>query len=546
MAKASDYGSGDYGFDPRQTRQTSFCRCSKARAKAQACLYILLSKLFLALKSYSPSLPLCGVFYKTLMMLPVNEEAKKDAGLKVLVVLYTITSQGSYNIVTMLEKAVSEEVISFLKVTEAKGSSSGPRVLWRKYESYDMLCTFCVSEKEDSSIRKAGAAIYRLLKNYGVGTIVLPTELKPDTLAEGALLASFDYDYLKKKKSLRMVVVPREENQMFQRASCVVAGQNFSRFLSNTPSNLMTPRIFTEYTRKYMKDLENIEILEYRRPWAEERRMGLFLAVANGSEEELRFLHIKYRGGAKDEVMVALVGKGITFDSGGISLKPAAKMGEMKMDMTGAASVVSTIGVLSKLRVKINVDAFVPLCENMPSGKATKPGDVAIASNGKSVEVENTDAEGRLILGDAILYAQEHNPRYVIDIATLTGAMSVALGSVYSGFFSNDNGFAELVEKAGNLTGDMVWRMPLHEGYRSQLDSEVADIKNVGTRAGGSCVAAMFLKEFVEKPTRWAHFDIAGTMCDSVFSEIYGKGSPGSGVRMLVALLESIANETSE
>lgn len=477
-------------------------------------------------------------------LLPVNKESVKSNGLKALVVVYTTDSK-DYKVLTTLQDDVAWEVVSFLKATEAKDSSTSPKILFRKYESYDMLCMVYVSEKNSHSIRKAGACVYKCMKNYGVGTIVLPTEFKPELLAEGAFLGSFSYDYLREKKSQRINIVSRDESHKVSKTSIVASGQNFCRFLANTPANLMTPKIFCDYTREYLKTLENIEILEYERSWAEGEKMGLFLSVSNGSEEELRFLHIKYRGKGDGKLNAALIGKGITFDSGGISLKPPAKMSDMKMDMMGAACVVSVMGVLARLKAKLNVDAFVPLCENMPSGKATKPGDVVMASNGKSVEVENTDAEGRLILGDAILYAQKHKPEYVVDIATLTGAMSVALGSVYSGFFSNDDSFAKWIEEAGFNTGDLVWRLPLHESYRSQLDSEVADLKNVGLRSGGSCVAAMFLKEFVEKATKWAHFDIAGTMCDSVFSDIYGKGSTGSGVRMLVSLLEKIEAEAS-
>lgn len=269
--------------------------------------------------------------------------------------------------------------------------------------------------------------------------------------------------------------------------------------------------------------------------------MGLFLSVANGSEEELRFLNIRYRGCSDDRVDLALVGKGVTFDSGGISLKPPAKMGDMKMDMMGAAAVVSVMGLISRLGCKLNVHAFVPLCENLPSGKATKPGDVARASNGRTVEIDNTDAEGRLILADALLYAQKHNPEYIVDVATLTGSMAVALGQVYSGFFSSDEGLAALISEAGDVSGDLFWQMPLDKRYRQQLDSDVADMKNCGTRYGGSCVAAMFLKEFVGEDIKWAHLDIAGTMCDSTFSELYGKRATGSSVRMFSSLIEKLA-----
>jgi leucyl aminopeptidase len=268
--------------------------------------------------------------------------------------------------------------------------------------------------------------------------------------------------------------------------------------------------------------------------------MGAFMAVAQGSEEPLRFIVIRYSGGSKQQAPVALVGKGITFDTGGISIKPAAEMDEMKFDMGGAASVLGTFAALAELQPAINVVGLIPSCENMPDGQAVKPGDVVTSMSGQTIEILNTDAEGRLILCDALTYAERFKPRVVVDIATLTGACVIALGAVRSGLFSADDALAQSLQAAGEKAQDPCWRLPLDDEYAEGLKSNFADMGNVGGRAAGAVTAAKFLQKFTGKMA-WAHLDIAGTAWKSGAA----KGSTGRPVPLLVQYLLDAAQPAS-
>ncbi len=264
--------------------------------------------------------------------------------------------------------------------------------------------------------------------------------------------------------------------------------------------------------------------------------MGSFASVAQGSSEPLRFIVLSYRGASKDSAPVVLVGKGITFDTGGVSMKPAAEMDEMKFDMCGAASVLGVFRTLGELQPAINVIGLIPSCENMNDGKALKPGDVVTSMSGQTIEVLNTDAEGRLILCDALTYAERFKPSAVIDIATLTGACVVALGGVRTGLFSADDALAKALEVAGEQSQDRCWRLPLDDEYAEGLKSNFADVANIGGRAGGAITAAKFLQRFTGA-FPWAHLDIAGTAWKSGAA----KGSTGRPVGLLVAYLVSRA-----
>jgi len=257
--------------------------------------------------------------------------------------------------------------------------------------------------------------------------------------------------------------------------------------------------------------------------------MGSFMAVAQGSSEPLRFIVLRYQGAAAKQAPVVLVGKGITFDTGGISIKPAAEMDEMKFDMCGAASVLGTFRAIAQLQPAINLVGLIPSCENMPDGRAIKPGDVVKSMSGQTIEILNTDAEGRLVLCDALSYAERFEPSAVIDIATLTGACMVALGGVRSGLFASDDVLAEALYSAGEAALDLCWRMPLDDEYAEGLKSNFADVANVGGRAGGAITAAKFLQRFADK-FAWAHLDIAGTAWKSGAA----KGSTGRPVGLLV------------
>jgi leucyl aminopeptidase len=312
-----------------------------------------------------------------------------------------------------------------------------------------------------------------------------------------------------------------------RRGEAIAAGVALARECANRPGNHCTPSYLANEARRLGKSHDlAVEVLD--RKEVEKLGMGCFLAVARGSEEPLKFIVLQYRGAAKTAAPLVLVGKGITFDTGGISIKPAADMDEMKFDMGGAASVLGTFRAVAQLKPKINLVGLIPACENMPSGAAVKPGDVVTSLSGQTVEVLNTDAEGRLILCDALTYAERFKPAAVVDIATLTGACVVALGHHRSGLFCPDDGLAAELERAGQTALDPCWRMPLDEEYDEGLKSNFADMGNVGPRAGGAITAAMFLKRYTGKYS-WAHLDIAG----SAWKSGAAKGATGRPVPLL-------------
>jgi leucyl aminopeptidase len=319
----------------------------------------------------------------------------------------------------------------------------------------------------------------------------------------------------------------------FQAAVGMIQGIEFAKEWANRPANHATPSMLAKAAQALGKSSQmSCEVLGPK----EVAKLGLgsFMAVAQGSGEPLRFIVLKYQGGAKSEAPTVLVGKGITFDTGGISIKPAGEMDEMKFDMGGAASVMGVFKSLSLIKPKINVVGLIPACENMPDGLAVKPGDVVTSMSGQTIEILNTDAEGRLILCDALTYAERFKPRAVIDIATLTGACVIALGAIRSGMFATEDELAQSLLQAGDQAMDLCWRMPLDEDYADALKSNFADVANVGGRAGGAITAAKFLHRFTQKYP-WAHLDIAGT----AWRGGAAKGATGRPVGLLLHYLLS-------
>jgi leucyl aminopeptidase len=311
------------------------------------------------------------------------------------------------------------------------------------------------------------------------------------------------------------------------RGRAIASGVHLARECANRPGNHCTPTYLADRAKKLGKEFGlKVEVLD--RKAVEKLGMGSFLAVAQGSAEPLRFIVARYDGAPKGQAPIVLVGKGITFDTGGISIKPAAEMDEMKFDMGGAASVLGTLRAVCELKPKLNLVCIVPSCENMPSSTAVKPGDVVTSMSGQTIEILNTDAEGRLILCDALTYAERFKPAVVVDVATLTGACVIALGHHHSGLFTADDQVAEQMLAAGRAALDPCWRMPLDEEYDEALKSNFADMGNVGGRAGGAITAAMFLKRFTAKYP-WAHLDVAGTAWKSGTA----KGSTGRPVPLL-------------
>ncbi len=311
------------------------------------------------------------------------------------------------------------------------------------------------------------------------------------------------------------------------RGEAIAAGVTLARELANRPGNHCTPTHLAEETKALGKAFGlKVQVLE--RKQLEKLGMGSFLAVAQGSEQPPKFIIAQYLGGTKGEAPVVLVGKGITFDTGGISIKPAGDMDEMKFDMGGAASVIGTLRAVAGLKAKVNLICVIPACENMPDGRAVKPGDVVTSMSGQTIEVLNTDAEGRLILCDALTYVERFKPAAVVDIATLTGACVIALGHHRSGLFSADDALAAELQACGDTAGDPAWRMPLDEEYDEALKSNFADMGNVGGRAGGAITAAKFLQRFTGQLS-WAHLDIAG----SGWKSGVAKGATGRPVALL-------------
>ncbi|MGA8390693.1 MAG: leucyl aminopeptidase [Burkholderiaceae bacterium] len=325
----------------------------------------------------------------------------------------------------------------------------------------------------------------------------------------------------------------------FGLAVAAVGGIEFAREWANRPANHATPALLAEAARALAKGPKfQCEVLGPKQVL--KLGMGAFLAVAQGSLEPLRFIVLKYNGTAKASPPVVLVGKGITFDTGGISIKPAPEMDEMKFDMSGAASVLGVFRALADIKPDINVIGLIPACENMPDGRAVKPGDVVTSLSGQTIEILNTDAEGRLVLCDALTYAERFKPRAVVDIATLTGACMIALGAVRSGLFATSDGLAQALLAAGESSQDLCWRMPLDDDYAEGLKTNFADVANVAGKAGGAVTAAKFLQRFA-MAFDWAHLDIAGTAWKGGAT----KGATGRPVGLLLDYLVSVATSTS-
>ncbi|MBK6404342.1 MAG: leucyl aminopeptidase [Holophagales bacterium] len=330
---------------------------------------------------------------------------------------------------------------------------------------------------------------------------------------------------------------PKELRNAGVEASKVAGMAAFVRDLGNTPSNDMVPRMFADAVKAAAKK-RGVKATVLGKKQIEEERMGGLLAVNRGAAEEPRFVILEHRGGRKGEKPVVLVGKGVTFDSGGISIKPSDKMGDMKWDMMGAATVCGAVLAAADLDLPLNVVALAPLTENMPSGSAYKPGDVVTFRNGKTAEIDNTDAEGRVVLADALDYAKEFSPAVIVDYATLTGAAVVALGLEASVLFTDHEDLADALISAGERTDERLWRLPLWDDYKENIRSDWADFKNTGGRYGGSINGAIFLKEFVDPKTPWAHVDIAPTAYFEREHAGYATGATAIGLAMTLRWLK--------
>ncbi len=407
-----------------------------------------------------------------------------------------------------------------------------------------------------AELRKLAGAGVRFLKNKSIKSFAL---LAPEAaslqggsaadavraIVESAYVADFDPDYYRSDRQdqavqeFTIVVEKDAEIASLERAleegRIIGESQNFTRDLVNEPSNRMTPSILAERASKMCAEV-GLPCEVYGPDRIKELKMGAFWSVAQGSDEEPRLIVMRYEPAeAPPSPVLGLVGKGITFDTGGISIKPADGMEKMKYDMAGGATMIGVMRAIALLKPKVRVIGVVCATENMPSGHAQKPGDVQIAMSGKSIEIINTDAEGRLVLADGLHYARQLGATHLLDAATLTGACVVALGYVNAGIFSNDENFYARFAQAVERSGEKMWRLPVDAEYQEQIKSEIADIKNTGGRWGGAVAAAMFLKEFVEE-TPWIHLDIAGTAWIEDSKSWIAKGPSGIAVRSIVEL----------
>src|ERR1051325_2428395 len=386
-------------------------------------------------------------------------------------------------------------------------------------------------------------------RDHAIG-VIYPYPLPDlDVVADALAQSDYKYDpYITVKKDQKRIAIhatllapesldKKEVGALDRTARAIAAGVATVRELGNAPCNVMTPERLAERAQEVAKDA-GVKCTVYGKREIERMKMGGLIAVNRGSVLEPRFVVMEYAP-KRAKKHVALVGKGITFDSGGISIKPAEKMEEMKFDMCGAAAVIGIIETAARLELPVKVTSIFAATENLPSGSAYKPGEIITMMNGKTVEIVNTDAEGRMILGDALHYASNLKPDHLIDYATLTGACVVALASDAAGLFTADDELARNLINAGERTGERLWRLPLWDEYKDLIRSEWADMKNSGGRWGGAITAAVFLQEFVDCPS-WAHLDIAGTAYAESESALEARGATGAGVRVTIELLRSL------
>ena len=405
-----------------------------------------------------------------------------------------------------------------------------------------------------SELRKVAGAAVRTLKSRSLrglafllpGTI--PAEQAAKAVVEGAVVGDFDPDTYKSDRkdqkigslTLLSAASARLPERVIEEARVVAESQNFTRELVNEPSNRMTPTILASRAREMAQET-GLECEIYGADKIRELKMGAFWGVAQGSDEPPALIVLRHQpAGAPEKPVLGLVGKGITFDTGGISIKPADGMEKMKYDMAGGATMLGAMRALALLGHRLRVVAIVCATENMPSGKAQKPGDIQTAMSGKTIEIINTDAEGRLVLADGLCYARQLGCTHLVDAATLTGAVVVALGYANAGVFSNDEGMYQRFQKALERAGEKMWRLPLDEEYKEQIKSNIADIMNTGGRWAGAVTAAMFLKEFAEE-TPWIHLDIAGTAWMEDNKPWIAKGPSGIALRSLVEFAKEFA-----
>jgi len=477
----------------------------------------------------------------------VDSFKSKEANALVIPIFEDTKTKGFGKFSGIIQNIISESKPSFGEVIVIHKPSIGKSLKLEKV----LLISLGKEEKLDyETIRKLGGIIGSGANKYKFSSCTiadtwyrkkLDKETSIRALVEGIFLGTYTFEefFSEKKTKVNLKEVNIEFKGNFEKVieeTRIVAESVFlARDLQNLPSNIATPTYIANVAKEECEKVGiSVKIIEKEE--AEKLGMNLYLAVARGSEERPKFVVMEYKGGG--DKWYSIAGKGITFDTGGISIKPSERMEEMKYDMSGAASVIGSMIAIARLGLKVNVVGITPLTENMPSGKATKPGDIVKSMGGISVEIINTDAEGRLILADALEYVKKYNPEFVIDIATLTGACVVALGHEAAGLMGNNSELIEMIKKSSQRTGERVWELPLWDEYNEYIKSDFADVKNVGNRYGGAITAAAFLKKFTNY--KWSHIDIAGVAYTDKEKFYIKKGGTGFGVRLFVELFKSL------
>jgi leucyl aminopeptidase len=404
-------------------------------------------------------------------------------------------------------------------------------------------------------LRLFAGKIYKRIKSEKVVDFSLSLDALPvkdklaalSALCEGFMMSDYEFVAFKeapKVKPMELHInfnlkkVTASHKKTLQEATTLAEGVNFARWMGDCPGNFMTPDQMAEEAKKAAKGTK-MKVTVWNKDRIAKEKMDSLIGVSNGSAQEPRFIIMEYNGAGNKKPPICFVGKGLTFDCGGISMKPPQGMEEMKFDMCGGSAVIAAMGTIAKLNLKVNVLGLVPASENMPGPAANKPGDIRKARNGKSIEINNTDAEGRLILADALCYASEKKPAWIVDVATLTGAMMIALGNTHTGFFTRNSQMTGKIKKAGESSGEEVWHMPLCDHHSKDMKGHYADLTNLApSRNAGSATAAAFLENFVEKDIPWAHFDIAGTAWHVGGRQSYApnKGASGVMVRTFVEM----------
>jgi leucyl aminopeptidase len=469
-----------------------------------------------------------------------------------------------------LDRKLGGKIERLIKLGDFKGEEESSAVLYtdgklpaerlmlvglgeKKKATQDSLrraCSFAANKAVTMKIKKLSLAIHKAFDE----------NIEPDVIGrvctEGAYFGSYRYDeYITKSENgreSRLDIELVEENE--KKAKRITSGcnlgtiigqaQGLARTLANRPGNVINPPALAGEAKKIARRIGGLTCTVFDKGQLVRKKMGGILAVGAGSKSEPRLLVLKYNGAGKtkNKPAVALVGKAITFDSGGISIKPAQNMEAMKLDKSGGIAVLATLVAAAKLKLPINLYGLIPAAENLPSGTSYRPGDIVTTYSGKTVEVQNTDAEGRMILCDALHYAVEQKCETIVDIATLTGSCVVALGQYKAGLFGNDENLIEQLRKASEQSGENIWYMPSGDEYAKEMKSKIADLKNVGSKWGGACTAAAFLKQFIGK-AKWAHLDIAGVDIFEDATAYSAEGASGFGVRLLITFLLNLAKK---